>query len=203
MPTIDPRASEKFQQELLSGESILWAGIPNPSVIFHWEDWAMVPFSLLWGGGALFMGAESFGWWRGKPGTAPTWDFGMIVIAAFIAIGQYLIWGRFVMDGWLKRRTYYGITNRRSLFLQQSYERKSRVVYLDTLSEIEHEGSTTGRIWLGPRGPMVGGRSQSRSLSAVNISGAVPVLTDIDDVEAVYHLILDLRQKMTPSKREF
>jgi hypothetical protein len=49
----------------------------------------MVPFSLLWGGGVLFMGAESFGWWRDKPATARTWDFGMVVVAAFIAIGQY------------------------------------------------------------------------------------------------------------------
>jgi hypothetical protein len=33
----------------------------------------------------------------------------------FVVIGQYMIWGRFLYDAWLKPRTYYGITNRRVL----------------------------------------------------------------------------------------
>jgi len=65
MPFIDQQASMKLQPELMSGERILWAGMPNPSVIFHSTDWALVPFSLLWGGSVLFMGVESFGWWHG------------------------------------------------------------------------------------------------------------------------------------------
>jgi hypothetical protein len=36
---IDPRAAQKVQPELMSGESIYWAGMPNPSVIFHSDDW--------------------------------------------------------------------------------------------------------------------------------------------------------------------
>jgi hypothetical protein len=35
----------------------------------------------------------------------------------FVVIGQYMIWGRFLYDAWLKPRTYYGITNRRVLIL--------------------------------------------------------------------------------------
>ena len=54
MGPIDPEASLKIQSELLSGESLAWAGRPNPSVIFHSDDWYMIPFSLLWGGFAIF-----------------------------------------------------------------------------------------------------------------------------------------------------
>ena len=50
MIKIDPRAAREIQSELLSGESIYWAGMPNPHIIFHSEDWQMIPFSLLWGG---------------------------------------------------------------------------------------------------------------------------------------------------------
>ena len=35
----------------------------------------------------------------------------------FVVIGQYMVWGRFLYDAWLKPRTYYGITNRRVLIL--------------------------------------------------------------------------------------
>jgi hypothetical protein len=36
----------RFQPELMPGESILWAGVPNPKVIFHPDDWIAIPFSL-------------------------------------------------------------------------------------------------------------------------------------------------------------
>jgi len=50
MTTIDPGAAMKVQTEMISDERIYCAALPNPSVIFHSDDWAMIPFSLLWGG---------------------------------------------------------------------------------------------------------------------------------------------------------
>lgn len=191
----------KLQSELMPGERIFWAGMPNPSVILHTQDWIMVPFSLLWGGFTLFMGADSFGWWHGKPGTARTWDFGAIIIAAFIVIGQHFIWGRFVMDAWLKRHTYYAVTDRRILLLQEGLKRKTRAVFLDAVGEIQRDGSSTGSIWLGSTSAIFGGRyRQNRSMSFVNIYGEGPVFADIDDVDSVYRLILDLRQKRTEAR---
>jgi hypothetical protein len=196
MPTIDPQAAMKFQSELTPSESIFWAGMPNPSVIFHSQDWALVPFSLLWGGFAIFWEAGVAGLWGNKPGVNGPWTFGMLWGIPFVLIGQYLIWGRFIVDAWLKRRTYYAITNRRVLFLQEGPKRKSRVVYLDSISEIQRDGSPTGRIWLGPKVAPFAGRNQPRQgWTATSIDGAVPVLADIDDVDSVYRLILDLREK--------
>jgi hypothetical protein len=54
MPLIDSVAAQKLQPELLSGESIYWAAMPNPQVIFHSDDWATIPFSLMWGGFFIF-----------------------------------------------------------------------------------------------------------------------------------------------------
>src|SRR5258707_5570564 len=54
MGTNDPQAAAKVQTELMSGESLYWAGMPNRSVVFHSDDWYVVPFSLLWGGFAIF-----------------------------------------------------------------------------------------------------------------------------------------------------
>ena len=43
-----------FQSELLQGEKILWVGQPDPSVHFAKADAFLIPFSILWGGFALF-----------------------------------------------------------------------------------------------------------------------------------------------------
>jgi hypothetical protein len=52
-----------FSSELLPGETVQWTGRPNAAVILHKEDWGTIPFSLLWGGFAIFwlLGASGIG----------------------------------------------------------------------------------------------------------------------------------------------
>ena len=99
---IDPEAALKVQPELLSSENLLWAGRPNPGVIFHSDDWYTIPFSLLWGGFAIFWEAGVLGYW-GKAQSGGPSTFMVIWGIPFIVMGQYLIWGRFLHDAWLKR----------------------------------------------------------------------------------------------------
>src|SRR4029077_18044987 len=63
MSVISQDSIAAIQPELLSGESILWAGQPNSSVVFHKEDLFLLPFSLLWGGFAIFWEAGVSGLW--------------------------------------------------------------------------------------------------------------------------------------------
>jgi hypothetical protein len=195
MPIIDPEASLKLQPELNSGESLLWAGRPNFRVIFHSDDWYLVPFSLLWGGFAIFWEAGVLGYWetgnRGHdaPGFFVLWGI------PFIVMGQYMIWGRFFYDAWLKRRTYYGLTTRRVLVLQESWSRKTSSIYVDAIPTITRDGERTGTIWFGPRSTVFSGRKRgTQSMSRFHV-GDVPVFADIDDVDAVYQMVTDLRDK--------
>src|SRR5579859_7840724 len=106
----------RLQDELSPGESVLWAGRPNPSVIFHPSDWALVPFSLLWGGFAIFWEAGVtgiFGFGNGK--SAPL--FFMLWGIPFVVAGQYFIWGRFFYAAWRKKRIFYVITNLRVIVI--------------------------------------------------------------------------------------
>ena len=194
MGAIDPDAALKIQPELLSGESLLWAGKPDPGVIFHSDDWYAIPFSLFWGGFAIFWEAGVLGYWGKSPrGGAST--FMALWGIPFILIGQYLIWGRFLHDAWLKRRTFYAVTNRRVLVLQDGWKQKTITTYLGAIPTIEREGVTTGTLWLGAKYPVIAGRGQkTRDMSRFSL-GNVPVFADIDDLDSVYRLITDLREK--------
>src|SRR5260370_1416100 len=54
MPNVNQDSLVAIQPELTSGESVLWAGRPSTSVVLHGEDGYLIPFSLLWGGFAVF-----------------------------------------------------------------------------------------------------------------------------------------------------
>jgi hypothetical protein len=196
MNLIDPRAAMKLQPELSSGETIYWAGMPNPSVIFHSDDWTMIPFSFLWGGFAIFWEAGVLRFWGNHSHGNPISWFMALWGVPFIVIGQYMIWGRFLVDAWLKRRTYYAVTNRRVLILQESWKRNSQFSFLESIPEITREGVATGTLWLGTKLPPFGSRgSTTRGFSRFSVGGPVPKLVDIDDVDSVYRLILDLREQ--------
>jgi hypothetical protein len=191
--TIDPEASVRLQSELVSGESLVWAGRPNPRVIFHSDDWYTIPFSLLWGGFAIFWEAGVLGFFghgsKGVPLLFALWG------VPFVLIGQFMIWGRFVYDGWLKRRTYYGITNRRLVAMQEGTKRKACSMYLDAIPSVERDGGSVGTLWFGAKFRVqAGGGQRTRNLSRFHV-GNVPVFVDIDDADYVYRLILDLSEK--------
>ena len=124
-----PVPFDVFSSELLPDETVQWTGRPNPGVVFHREDLYMIPFSLLWGGFAIF-------WLLGASGIWDAWTqrpkhefglFGIIWGTPFVIVGQYMIWGRFVYQRWKKQRTYYALTNRRALIVQQGWRGRAAV----------------------------------------------------------------------------
>lgn len=196
MKPIDPEAAIKLQPELLSGESILWAARPNPRVMFHSDDWYLIPFSLFWVAFTAFWEAGVLGYWGDSARDGPSLFMGLWGIP-FVLIGQYLLWGRFVHDAWLKRRTYYGVTSRRVVVVQDGWSYKRCFSYIDVLPTIQKEGSETGTLWFGPKYPVLGGRNQmTRNMSRFSV-GDVPTFADVDDPDSVYQLVLGLREQMT------
>lgn len=76
----------ELSSELLPGEKIEWTGRPNFSVIFHREDWELVPFSLVWGGFAVFWSLAAF---------AAFQPFGWILTALLVHCGKLWDLGTF------------------------------------------------------------------------------------------------------------
>ena len=100
-------AQQQLQSELASGERLLWTGQPRQGIRLRAADALLIPFSLLWGGFAVY-------WEIGvlQDGTAP---FMAIFGIPFVCVGLYVTVGRFLVDSYRRARTYYGLTGQRAL----------------------------------------------------------------------------------------
>jgi hypothetical protein len=90
---------------LLPGERIVWSGRPERYRLFRPADAYLIPFSVLWGGFAIFW--ESSALTMGAPGFFALWG------VPFVAIGLYLIFFRFVVRARSLRMARYLVTNSR------------------------------------------------------------------------------------------
>ena len=175
-----------FAPELLPGESILWTGRPDPRVIFHSEDVFMIPFSLMWGGFAIFwlLGASGI-WdiWSNHPSRSFQW-FGIIWGTPFVLAGQYLIWGRFVSASWKKKRTYYAITNRRALIVEHGLRsRNVTTASFDALQVIDKKVRSDGIGSIAFGGPVTG-----RWGAGKNNPPRPPTFEDVEGADLVYQI---------------
>jgi hypothetical protein len=90
------------------GERFVWLGRPRRGIVFSETDVILIPLSLLWGG---FM---------------VVWEVAVLLHASFLlafaglpffALGQFLMWGRFVLDARRRAGLYYAITDQRLLIV--------------------------------------------------------------------------------------
>jgi hypothetical protein len=91
-------ARAEIERMLQPDEHLLWYGRPRQGLHFAPQDVYQVPFSLLWGGFAMFW--EGTVLLRGAP-----WFFAMWGIP-FVGMGVHLIVGRFFLDRARRARTY-------------------------------------------------------------------------------------------------
>ncbi|SEG21091.1 hypothetical protein SAMN05421819_2214 [Bryocella elongata] len=187
MENLSPEEQRLLEGELSRGESLLWAGKPNPRVIFHASDLYTIPFSLLWGGFAIFWEVSV-----SKDG----WNLGTIWGIPFVLVGQYMIWGRFIRVAWLKRRILYAVTTERVLTIVRRPGAKVISSYLGNLPDVltSSRWNGVGTLDFGIGAPTVSKGllhvgAPKRSGSALGLDWKTPVFVDIDDVDEVAELI--------------
>lgn len=118
-----------FPARLLQGERIVWSGQPAGGLRFVARDGLLVPFSLLWGGFAVFWESRVFAS-NGPP-------FFLLWGVPFLLIGLYLVVGRFFVDAWVRARTRYAITNQRILIVRTGAFGKVTSISLDRLPDMQ------------------------------------------------------------------
>lgn len=157
----------------------------------------MVPFSLFWGGFAIF-------WFLGASGILdlgthrPDKTFrhvGMIWGTPFVLIGQYMIWGRFVYRWWVKKRTYYALTSRRALIVESGLRgRASSSAYFENLVRVDKRVRSDGIGSI-----MFGGPTADNSRWGENRRFEFPTFEDVDDVDSVYQIVARLHDQARKS----
>jgi hypothetical protein len=141
-------AEPALQKELEPSERLIWSGQPRQGLAFRQGDLFLVPFSVLWGGIA-FYSAYTAAFVKNAP------LFSMIWGIPFVLIGVYLTVGRFFIDSYQRRWTFYGLTNRRALILSGVWTREVKSIDLRKLNEISltERSDGSGNILFGSASP--------------------------------------------------
>lgn len=98
---MDYESQRKIRPYLDPNEKLLWSGKPKLGIVFRRSDILIIPFSLLWTGLAIFI----------------VWHIEFAGALIFVAIGVYLIFGRYWVDSRIRSKTYYGLTDERIIII--------------------------------------------------------------------------------------
>lgn len=192
---------ERFQQDLLPDESILWTGRPLTRIIFHKQDWFAVPFSLLWGGFAIFWTLQAMadpqqpGFWS-LPSHFHFDSFALFGIP-FSLYGLYMIFGRFFYTAWKKTHTFYAVTNKRVIVLNTAPNRKLVDSFFSALKSISLTTRSDGAGTIDFAEPdstsaLLGNR---RGNAKMDIDLGRLAFYDVDNVRDVYQMIQAQRER--------
>lgn len=181
-------AKHEIAMELDGDEQLLWSGSPRRGVVFRQSDVFLIPFSLLWGGFALFWETIALMMMVGAGGHPVAFIFPLFGLP-FVIIGLYLMFGRFWVDARIRARTFYGVTTKRIIIISGLFSRKIKSLDLRTLTDISFTERTdrTGIITFGPSHPfawMYGGMQWPGMGHQLQ-----PSFEMIEDVRRVYNTI--------------
>lgn len=141
-PMIPPDENDRFRPYLLTGERIIWTGRPKQGLLLSGRDGLLIPFSLMWGGFAIFWNYSV--WTMGKGGDGPDIFFKLWGLP-FLGIGLYFIVGRFLHDMAIRKSLIYAATDQRVLVLRGSRSPKLTSLDIHRLPRLElseHRDST-------------------------------------------------------------
>jgi hypothetical protein len=167
-----------FESYGIRSTDLLWTGRPASGLRFHRNDALYVPFSLMWGGFAIFW--ETMAVSIGTPWFFKLWGI------PFVLAGLYMIAGRFFVDAYRRSQTWYGVTSDSALILRQGWAGKLQRLYLPSINKIDLElaPAGTGTITFGdaPAATWFSGRQ--------NWSGGpdAPSFEGIGEAQRVYDL---------------
>lgn len=157
--------------------------------MLHGRDAMLIPFSLLWGGFAIFWNASVWGLTFEHQGVGSPDIFFKLWGLPFLMFGIYMIVGRFFHDAYVRRHTLYAVTDQRIVILSRGKMTSLEPARLPRLELTEHRDN---------RGTLSFETASAFSWNGMNGFGWwVPALEPgakflhISDPQIVYRIIRD------------
>jgi hypothetical protein len=177
----------QIRPELSKDETLSWAGQPKQGILFRSSDVFLIPFSLMWGGFAIFweFGAVFGISHAGNKVPTPIGIIFPLFGIPFVIIGLYFIFGRFIVDAKHRTNTYYGLTDQRIIIVSGIFSRKVKSMNLRTLTDIslDEKANGTGTITFGPTNPMA---QWNRSFAWPGMTEMTPSFEMIQNAKEIY-----------------
>ncbi len=182
-----------IQNYFLPGEKLLWSGRPKQGLMLYKKDLLLVPFSLMWGGFAIFWEIMAV-----RQINAPF--FFRLWGVPFILIGLYLIVGRFAVDAIVRAGTQYAVSNQRIMVLRSGWFSKLLTISLDRLPtlDLNQNDDGSGTISFGDDGLTGYGRRRGMGMWTPALSN-VPQFLGIADVRQAFDIIESARYRVERS----
>ena len=175
------QSSSLIDAALAPGEQLLWSGRPRSGLSFESTDLLTVPFSLMWGGFAIFW--EYMAIHGGAPFFFALWG------VPFVGVGLYMIFGRFFYDALSRANTWYGLTDKRVIIITNLFGNSQKTVPLAQTGAINLSvnGDRSGTITFGTPLPLY-------SPFMRTYRAGPPAFRMIENVKDVYDKILAAQQ---------
>ena len=173
---------ETFKDCLLPGETILWYDRPGQGIMFARRDALLIPFSLVWGGFAVF--------WEVIVLSSKTSGVFALFGIPFVLVGLFIIFGRFLLDAWLRSKMGYALTDRRILILRWGMWPSLKAIRLDRLPEatLSEKSNGRGTIRFGDQSPLFTGRGAGAGAWVASLN-PTPQFLAIEDAKTVFATI--------------
>jgi hypothetical protein len=191
---MDYDAFRIIQGELDSGERLIWSGNPRQEIFFQSSDIFMIPFSLLWGGFAIFWEIMALSITSHNESNVDL-IFPLFGIP-FVIIGLYMIFGRFIYESKKRAKTYYGLTDQRVIIVSGVFSKNIKSLNLRTMTDISlsEKSNKSGTITFGQENALLS-FFNANSFPGMGGGSNVPKFEFIENAKDVYNQIRDLQKK--------
>jgi len=125
---------------------LTWTGRPPSGLCLTRSDAFAIPFSLLWGGFAIF-------WETAVVASGAPWFFKLWGVP-FVAVGLYLIVGRFFWDAYVRANTFYALTDDgRAIIRRIGFGATTTIIDIARVPELTFQPGANGigTIYFGPQ----------------------------------------------------
>jgi hypothetical protein len=183
-PSMIGPAPEEVRRAISSRERVLWWGRPRQGLVLRASDALAIPFSLMWGGFAIF--------WEMSVVSSNAPLFFMLWGVPFVLVGIYMVIGRFFFEAQQRARTYYAVTSERIVIVSGVITRTVKSLSLNTLTDVSlsEYRNGVGTITFGGQGALPSWFGNSGWPD----SQAGPRFELVPDAKSVYESIRDAQR---------